>query len=154
MLLHILSAALALSTPVVEDTDGTESEWLSWLQAHNKTYGTTEEHDKRRGIWLQSRAEVLRHNADTTKSWSMKLNAFADLSWAEFKAFHLMDSQNCSATHKSSGWKAPANVAVPPSIDWRQKITPWPGDIQSYKKHLRKQMADQAGKMFTGTGVQ
>merc|ERR1711934_418353 len=33
-------------------------------------------------------------------------------------------------------------------------ITPWKGDIQSYKKHLRKQMADQAGKMFTGVGVQ
>ena len=33
-------------------------------------------------------------------------------------------------------------------------ITPWKGTIQSYKQHLRKQMADQAGKMFTGTGVQ
>ena len=33
-------------------------------------------------------------------------------------------------------------------------ITPWKGNIQSYKKHLRKQMEEQAGKMFTGTGVQ
>ena len=33
-------------------------------------------------------------------------------------------------------------------------ITPWKGSIQSYKQHLRKQMAEQAGKMFTGTGVQ
>jgi len=35
-----------------------------------------------------------------------------------------------------------------------KKITPWKGDIQSYKKHLRTQMAAQAGKMFSGTGVQ
>ena len=35
-----------------------------------------------------------------------------------------------------------------------KKITPWKGDIQSYKKHLRTQMAVQAGKMFSGTGVQ
>ena len=33
-------------------------------------------------------------------------------------------------------------------------ITPWKGNIQSYKSHLRKQMEQQAGKMFTGTGVQ
>ena len=35
-----------------------------------------------------------------------------------------------------------------------KKITPWKGDIQSYKAHLRKQMEAQAGKMFSGTGVQ
>ena len=35
-----------------------------------------------------------------------------------------------------------------------KKITPWKGDIQSYKKHLRKQMEEQAGKMFSGVGVQ
>jgi len=33
-------------------------------------------------------------------------------------------------------------------------ITPWPGDIQSYKEKLRKDMAKASAKMFTGTGVQ
>jgi ATP-binding cassette subfamily F protein 2 len=35
-----------------------------------------------------------------------------------------------------------------------KKITPWKSDIQSYKAHLRKQMAKEKDKMFTGTGVQ
>jgi ATP-binding cassette subfamily F protein 2 len=35
-----------------------------------------------------------------------------------------------------------------------KSITPWKGSIQSYKNHLRKQMEQQAGKMFSGTGVQ
>jgi ATP-binding cassette subfamily F protein 2 len=35
-----------------------------------------------------------------------------------------------------------------------KKITPWKGDIVSYKNHLRKQMEEQAGKMFSGDGVQ
>jgi len=33
-------------------------------------------------------------------------------------------------------------------------ITPWKGDIKSYKAKLRKDMAAASGKMFTGTGVQ
>ena len=33
-------------------------------------------------------------------------------------------------------------------------ITPWKGDIKSYKEKLRKDMAKASAKMFTGTGVQ
>merc|ERR1711990_1116905 len=33
-------------------------------------------------------------------------------------------------------------------------ITPWPKDIQAYKKHLRKQMAEGVKKMQSGAGVQ
>jgi len=35
-----------------------------------------------------------------------------------------------------------------------KKITPWPGDIKSYKDKLRKDMAKASKTMFTGTGVQ
>ena len=35
-----------------------------------------------------------------------------------------------------------------------KKITPWKGDIKSYKEKLRKDMAKASAKMFTGTGVQ
>ena len=35
-----------------------------------------------------------------------------------------------------------------------KKITPWKGDIKSYKDKLRKDMAKASDKMFTGTGVQ
>jgi ATP-binding cassette subfamily F protein 2 len=35
-----------------------------------------------------------------------------------------------------------------------KKITPWKGDIQSYKDKLRKDMAKASAKMFTGSGVQ
>mmetsp|Transcript_2723 Transcript_2723/g.5771 ORF Transcript_2723/g.5771 Transcript_2723/m.5771 type:complete len:91 (-) Transcript_2723:407-679(-) len=35
-----------------------------------------------------------------------------------------------------------------------KKITPWKGDIKSYKDKLRKDQEKQAAKMFTGAGVQ
>ena len=35
-----------------------------------------------------------------------------------------------------------------------KKITPWKGDIQSYKEKLRKDMAKASDKMFAGAGVQ
>jgi len=35
-----------------------------------------------------------------------------------------------------------------------KKITPWKGDIKSYKEKLRRDMAKASAKMFTGTGVQ
>ena len=35
-----------------------------------------------------------------------------------------------------------------------KKITPWKGDIKSYKDKLRKDMEKASKKMFTGTGVQ
>ena len=35
-----------------------------------------------------------------------------------------------------------------------KKITPWEGDIKSYKDKLRRDMAKASDKMFTGTGVQ
>merc|ERR1719454_617495 len=35
-----------------------------------------------------------------------------------------------------------------------KSITPWNGDIKSYKEKLRKDMAKASAKMFTGTGVQ
>lgn len=35
-----------------------------------------------------------------------------------------------------------------------KKITPWPGDIQSYKAKLRKDQEAQSKKMFSGAGVQ
>ena len=35
-----------------------------------------------------------------------------------------------------------------------KKITPWQGDIQSYKQKLRRDMEKASKKMFTGTGVQ
>ena len=35
-----------------------------------------------------------------------------------------------------------------------KKITPWKGDIQTYKAKLRKDMANASAKMFSGAGVQ
>lgn len=34
-----------------------------------------------------------------------------------------------------------------------KKITPWPKDIQSYKKHLRKQMEEGSKKLGMGAGA-
>ena len=89
-------------------------------QAHNKVYAIEEE-AARHTAWLEGRSFVARHNADPDRSWDAGLNAYSDLTWADFQAKVLMASQNCSATHTAS-WKVDkvaARAKLPASIDWR-----------------------------------
>ena len=123
------SALIALSLGFSADAT---VEFGAWKLAHGKSYGTAAEEAHRQSIWLASRDRVAAHNARDS-SWTAGLNAFSDLTWDEFSASRLMTPQNCSATHKSSGWKPEAtNTVIPTEIDWRVKITPWPVKSQGH----------------------
>ena len=128
---------LALSSPVPVSTATANAEWASWKAEHGKQYASVAEHELRRKVWMQTREEVLRHNAQGTSSWTAGLNAFSDLSWEEFKAEKLMTPQNCSATHTASGsWKKNLTVEeLPDEVDWRDeiaKVAPWPVKNQGH----------------------
>jgi len=58
-------------------------------------------------------------------SYTLGINDFSDLSWAEFSSTHLMAPQHCSATVGSYQVEG-VEVKADPSIDWRTKnvVTP------------------------------
>jgi cathepsin H len=104
-------------------------EWLDW---HNKSYENDfpGEFRKRHGIFKANAGIVQRHNeaflrGDTNYAMTLK-SPFADMTADEFADQYLMESQNCSATHTSSG-KLEYNLEDLPSfVDWRTRgiITP------------------------------
>ncbi|XP_019389474.1 PREDICTED: pro-cathepsin H [Crocodylus porosus] len=100
-----------------------EIQFRSWMLQHGKWYGD-EEYYSRLRIFASNKRRVERHNAGN-HSFQMGLNAFSDLTFAEFKKrFLWSEPQNCSATRgnlpRSSG-------PCPSAIDWRKKgnyVTP------------------------------
>jgi hypothetical protein len=79
----------------------------AWMIRHDKAYSEDQEYLDRRAIYLKNRQLVDTHNYAYQQGWTlynMTLEGpFADLSHEEFESSYLMESQNCSATHTSSG---------------------------------------------------
>lgn len=114
-------------------------EFEDWLVLHDKSYQSTQELAKRREIFLANAQVVQQHNqayeAGVTAYAMTLASPFADLTDDEFAVSYLMESQNCSATHQSSGkvsslidekYHGQSVQDLPSSIDWRTRgvITP------------------------------
>jgi cathepsin H len=103
-----------------------QAEWEAWKMTHGKSYAI-DEADERYGNWLASKAAVAAINSRNS-GWKAALNDLSDLTWQEFQAARLMTPQNCSATHTSTGWKAPKHALLPNAVDWR-----WAGALSPVK---------------------
>jgi len=62
--------------------------WTLWKQTQGKSYGNNSEEEYRFGVFVGNFATINTHNASVQTS-KMGLNAFADLTKAEFKAIYL-----------------------------------------------------------------
>ncbi|KAJ8252107.1 hypothetical protein COCON_G00214190 [Conger conger] len=121
----LILAAVRLSqlspTPVYSAEE--EFEFKLWMSQYNRAYGL-EEFYHRLQIFTQNKKRVDHHNAGNHK-FTMGLNQFSDLTFAEFrKSFLLTEPQNCSAT---KGSHVSSNGPYPDSVDWRKKgnyVTP------------------------------
>lgn len=114
--------ALALHTSLL--FSATAISFEQWRSLHEKVYAP-EEAQLREKAWLQNMGIVARHNKDfeegrTTYAMTME-SPFADLTADEFAVRHLMDPQNCSATHSSSGKLRNKQNATVKLVDWRTK---------------------------------
>jgi cathepsin H len=101
------------------------------MTTHEKTYGSdTPEYDYRLSIFEANAASVINHNDVYQRgltTYTMSLDGpFADLTDQEFESLYLMEPQNCSATHTSSGPLPYTSDSLPKSVDWRTKgvVTP------------------------------
>merc|ERR1712070_981854 len=68
-------------------------------------------------------ALIREHNAAPGASWEMDANEFAGMTWEDFSKHHLMSPQKgCNGTHgHSSSSIIRSGVAIPDSLDWRNK---------------------------------
>ena len=53
----------------------------------------------RKQIFAQNLETIRAHNQDESNTWKMGISKFSDMTWEEFKAYHLMEPQQCSATN-------------------------------------------------------
>ncbi|KAG7473269.1 hypothetical protein MATL_G00093940 [Megalops atlanticus] len=119
----LLLAALysAHGSPVFSSEE--EYEFKSWMAQYNRIYNL-EEYYHRLQIFMENKKRIDHHNAGK-HTFTMGLNQFSDMTFAEFKKSFLMtEPQNCSAT---KGSHVSTNGPYPDSVDWRQKgnyVTP------------------------------
>ena len=100
-------AATAAAAAAAEDLQQVRSTFNRWLTTHSKSYSTDAEYTHRLSIFASNLVTVERHNAayeEGYTTYAMSADGpFSDLSDEEFEDLYLMEGQNCSATHVSSG---------------------------------------------------
>jgi len=113
---------------VPKNSASTGISFEEWQAQHEKAYLSKEERDFRLNTWLENQRHVQSHNAAFEvglTSYAKSMNGpFADLTDEEFLQQYLMEPQDCSATHLSSGRLRPQNsetMAAHPAMDWRTK---------------------------------
>lgn len=103
-------------------------EWITFKLTFNKTYASPEIENFRREIFLANRAKIARFNQEATtgrRSFSMQINAYADMLFNEFNRLlngynRTSSSQNRVQIPQASYYEPSANVAYPDQIDWRE----------------------------------
>ncbi|VFQ63237.1 unnamed protein product [Cuscuta campestris] len=101
-----------------------------WCRQHGgKTYSSDQERRRRLKVFEDNYAYVSRHNGAGNSSYTLALNAFADLTHHEFKAAYLglSASGNDGLIRLNRGgpvldsWPSSGDYPVPASLDWRDK---------------------------------
>lgn len=102
----------------------------SWCREHGKAYASESEKLARFRVFEDNLAFVENHNAAGNSTYSLALNAFADLTVHEFRAARLglslgvnlqLSDSTAAVGNGSRAVFQGFDVAVPDSIDWREK---------------------------------
>ncbi|KAK3231697.1 hypothetical protein Dsin_003578 [Dipteronia sinensis] len=94
----------------------------AWCNKHGKIYSSEEEKLRRLEIFEDNYDFVKQHNAIGNSSYSLSLNAFADLTHREFKASHLgLAAAITSSARRNVGESGEVVRDIPASIDWSQE---------------------------------
>ncbi|KAK4860368.1 hypothetical protein QYF36_022266 [Acer negundo] len=94
----------------------------AWCNKHGKTYSSEEEKQRRLEIFEDNYDFVKQHNDIGKSSYSLSLNAFADLTHREFKASHLgLAAAITSSARRNVGEPGKVVRDIPASIDWSQE---------------------------------
>ncbi|KAG5246413.1 low-temperature-induced cysteine proteinase [Salix suchowensis] len=119
--LYIFALALLFSSLSASSSSSDISQLFeTWCKEHGKTYTSQEERSRRLKVFEDNNDFVTQHNKGSS-SYTLALNAFADLTHHEFKSSRLglsaaplnPDNRNLKITGAVSD--------IPASIDWRKK---------------------------------
>lgn len=101
----------------------------SWCKEYGKTYASEQEKEHRLKVFEQNYEYVTQQNSRANSSYTLSLNAFADLTNHEFKAKYLGLSASASdliirLNSRQGEIEGPDLVKesdIPSSVDWRKK---------------------------------
>ena len=136
LLLLAASAAAGAAAAAADAADPSAHEALfdAWCAEHGRAYATPEERAARLAVFADNAAFVAAHNARANAagggpapSYTLALNAFADLTHDEFRAARLgrLAAGRAGATLWSAGGPLYGGLgggvaAVPDAVDWRK----------------------------------
>lgn len=107
-------------------TSYTSDLFRQWCQQHGKSYSTEEENLYRFNVFEDNYAYIIRHNSNSNSSYTLSLNAFADLTHHEFKLARLRGLSASAASDDLIRLNRGSSLIesssyLPKSLDWRDK---------------------------------
>ncbi|CAG9562303.1 unnamed protein product [Danaus chrysippus] len=136
-ILLVLCAVVAAAS-AVSFFDLVREEWNTFKLEHKKQYDSETEEKFRMKIYAENKHKVAKHNQRYQKglvTYRLKTNKYSDMLHHEF--VNTMNGFNKTVKHnkglyakgndiRGATFVSPANVAAPPTVDWRQHgaVTP------------------------------
>lgn len=120
--LYIFALTLLISvlSPSTSSSDISQL-FETWCKEHGKSYTSQEERSHRLKVFEDNYDFVTKHNSKGNSSYSLALNAFADLTHHEFKTSRLgLSAAPLNLAHRNLEITGVVGD-IPASIDWRNK---------------------------------
>lgn len=120
----LIGMVVAINPTINVETTEVDTTWDKWVSDFKKIYENEAERIERKAIFVENFIHILQHNAEAEvrlHNYTLGLNAFADLTSAEFADKYLSKFSTLSESH---------TVILPDtdvqSIDWRElgAVTP------------------------------
>lgn len=96
------------------------SKFTEFQSRFNKKYETFEEVQNRFSIFVSNLRDIVLHNINSNRTFSMGVNQFTDLTPSEFKELYVSGLKDRVGSYGCTSFSSSASGA-PSSIDWRQK---------------------------------
>lgn len=117
---HFVITLLLLLRPFSATSNLSEL-FETWCTEHGKSYSSAEEKLYRFSVFADNYQFVTRHNNLSDSSYTLSLNAYADLSHHEFKVARLGLSSALRSLRRIPPQEPFLPREVPDSLDWRKK---------------------------------
>ncbi|KAL3505341.1 hypothetical protein ACH5RR_035182 [Cinchona calisaya] len=131
LLWQFWTVVLLFHLPIIcKSSSSTADLFENWCKQHGKTYTSEQEKQYRFEVFEDNYDYVVRHNSMANFTYTLSLNAFADLTHHEFKAAYLglsASANNLIRLNRGSSsvggisGNGKKNNDLPSSLDWRKK---------------------------------